>query len=59
MHDLSEKDGDYVAKIAKDPRDSTAQYWLDVMMQSHAKLWAAKFNALNPPKKVNNKRGHG
>src|SRR5262249_26140453 len=42
----------YVAKIAKDPREQTAQYWIDVMMQSEAKQWAIKFNGHNPPKKV-------
>jgi len=54
LRDTSEPNTSFVAKISRDPRDSTMRslYFADVRMQAVAAHFAAKYNSYNPPKKV-------
>ena len=45
-------DARLVAKFSKDPQESPKRFFDDVEMQTEARLWAQKFNALGPPKPI-------
>eukprot|EP01098_Paradermamoeba_levis_P008406 TRINITY_DN3487_c0_g1_i1.p1 TRINITY_DN3487_c0_g1~~TRINITY_DN3487_c0_g1_i1.p1 ORF type:complete len:489 (+),score=129.55 TRINITY_DN3487_c0_g1_i1:115-1581(+) len=53
LQDLSESDSElYVGKISLDPFEEREGYFHDVELQLYAEQWAEKFNACDPPKKV-------
>eukprot|EP00727_Mastigamoeba_balamuthi_P014621 m51a1_g9785 putative myosin heavy chain (466) ;mRNA; r:1695421-1698611 len=42
----------YVAKLSIDPNEERQTYFIDVQIQMYARMFAERFNAYNPPKKV-------